>query len=268
MASSTSYSVVATTEEGADDESPSSSPRRPGDAFAEANALIPQQPQERGSLSQRLSEGLTWEDDYYNDKEDIVAVFDVDGKTVSDYHYSVAIKWYPTGLLSFLPVAVTWGVLSYVFIMVLYVLFCVFIGASCKQARMAKSAKIHMAVTSDCIQYDQESPDDHVMVSSLHARVIKKKRFEKCISHLGCAPSYYLDSVVQRGALQYCGEKISKVWMVWSNTVDQDDCLLVEQQQRAESLCGHSKGSRVSTCGHLTRVGKFQGWGCCSILSK
>ena len=29
------------------------------------------------------NEGLTWEDDYYNDKEDIVAVFDVDGKTVS-----------------------------------------------------------------------------------------------------------------------------------------------------------------------------------------
>jgi hypothetical protein len=192
MASSTSHSVVATTEEGANDESPSSSPRRPGDVFviAEAKALtIPQQSQEYGSLSQRLSEGLTWEDDYYNDKEDIVAVFDVDGKTVTDYHYSVAMKYFPVGLLYFVLYVLYDGVLSYVFL-VLYALFGTIIAFSCKRARAAKSAKIHMAVTSDCIQYDQESPDVHIMVSSLHARVMKKKRFETCISHLGYAPSY------------------------------------------------------------------------------
>jgi hypothetical protein len=76
--------------------------------------------------------------------------------------------------------------------MLFYVLFLVTIVASCKRARLAKSAKIHMAVTSDCIQYDQESPDVHIMVSSLQARVMKKKRFETCITHLGYAPSYVL----------------------------------------------------------------------------
>jgi hypothetical protein len=226
MASRTSYAVVATKEEGADDKSPSSSPRRPGDEFviAEAQALVPQQPQEYGSLSQRLSEGLTWEDDYYNDKEDIVAVFDVDGKTVSDYHYSVAIKCFLAGLLLFFVLYVMYdGVLPSVF-RFYYWLWAMLIVASCQWARVAKSAKIHMAVTSDCIQYDQESPDVHIMVSSLQARVMKKKLFETYITHLGYAFSY-VDPLVQRGPQQYCGEKLSKVGMVWSTTVDQDDCL-------------------------------------------
>jgi hypothetical protein len=168
MASSTSHAVVATTEEGADDESPSSSPRPPGDVFviAEAQALIPQQPQERGSLSQRLSEGLTWEDDYYNDKEDIVAVFDMDGKIMSDYQYSIAIKCFPGGLLYSVISFLYDGDLFTVF-MVLYVWILVVTFFSCKLARSAKSAKLHMAVTSDCIHIDQESPDDvHVMVRS------------------------------------------------------------------------------------------------------
>jgi hypothetical protein len=167
MANSTSYSAaVATKEENSvDDESPSSS-SRPGDVFvfAKAQALVPQEPsQEYGS------EGLTWEDDYYNDKEDIVAVFDVDGKTVSDFHHSIAIKCLPFVVLClfccllFVFFGVEWvGFLLYFFP---FALGAVVISIRCIRARRAKSAKIHMAVTSDCIRYDQESPDAHVMVS-------------------------------------------------------------------------------------------------------
>jgi hypothetical protein len=164
MASRTSYAVAATTEEGADDESPSSSPR-PGDVLliAEAQVLGPQQQHERGSLS-RLSEGLTWEDDYYNDNEDIVAVFDVDGKTVRDYHYCLAQKSFQVGLPFFaLYIFYPFSIYSVVYVYIT-AFFSFLIFMSCSHARLA-SAKIHMAVTSDCIQYDQESPNLNIMVS-------------------------------------------------------------------------------------------------------
>jgi hypothetical protein len=175
MANSTSYTVVATTEEDrADSESPSSS-SRPGDAsvFAKAQALIPQEsPQEYGS------EGLTWEDDYYNDNEDIVAVVDVNGKTVSDLYYSIAIKYYPAVFLCFVLCVLYfslflllddepewyYGVLGVAFF-VPYSIGIWLIVRARSLAKRAQSAKIHLAVTSDCIQYDQESPDAHVMVS-------------------------------------------------------------------------------------------------------
>jgi hypothetical protein len=158
MANSTYYSAAVATKE------------EHGDVFvfATAQAVIPQEPpQEYGS------QGLTWEDNYYNDKEDIVAVFDVDDKTVSDIHYSIAIKRFPAVSLFIvlLSLFVGWlcvaffesayGVLGFVFLVLYGHIRCIcFLSA-----RRAKSAKIHMAVTSDCILYDQESPDVHVMVS-------------------------------------------------------------------------------------------------------
>jgi hypothetical protein len=179
MANSTLYSAaVATTEEDrADDEyeSPSSSSRRPGDdvfMFAEAQtALIPQEPPQ-----EYVSEGLTWEDDYYNDKEDIVAVFDVDGKTVSDFDYSIVIRVFPAVWLFFLlllGLLLFFALLFGDFYMWKYSVLCfVFYVPSASAifftslarvlARCAKS-EVHMAITSDCIQYDKESPDATVI---------------------------------------------------------------------------------------------------------
>jgi hypothetical protein len=174
MANNASYSAaVATKEENrAGDESPSSS-SRPGDGFvfSKAQALIPQEPPQ-----EYVNEGLTWEDDYYNNKEDIVAVFDVDGKTVSDFHYSIALKYFPAVFLLFVLFLIFfglkftgfskwyYGVLAFVFL-VLCAMGIVIIFIPCTRARRAKCAKIHIAVTSDCIQYDQDSPDVHIMAS-------------------------------------------------------------------------------------------------------
>jgi hypothetical protein len=56
-----------------------------------------------------------------------------------------------------------------------------------------------------------------------------------------CAFSYTGDPLVQHGALQYYGETLSKVGMVWSTTVDQVDCLFKLSQNEWKAYSGIEK---------------------------
>jgi hypothetical protein len=208
MASRTTNAVVlATTEKGDDDESLTSS-LPPGDdvvLITEAQAIIPQPQPERRSLS-RVTEGLTWEDDYYNDKEDIVAVFDMDPKTLSDYYYFIAGRYFIQCYQVGLPVFVLCIWYPYwpcgVVLVAIVAYFFFHIYNMCLFARVAASAKIHMAVTSDCIMYDQESPKAHIMVSySVHCSYSVMKRTHLIYNYVSIVfdvPSY-LDPLVERG---------------------------------------------------------------------
>ena len=132
-----------------------------------------------------LTQDLTWEDNHYEDKiaaNELVAVFDIDEKTASTFRSSRAMRFFlPACLLYFLGSVVEDDVIGT--ICVIFSFLSLFVAISFwKKSRAIVRARTHMAVTTRFVQYDQESPQVHV--------VVRMQRFTEG-AIVGCSPTVF-----------------------------------------------------------------------------
>jgi hypothetical protein len=120
-----------------------------------------------------LAQNLSWADRFYEKEPDIVAVFDFDLRTIIRYQMSKLYKTVPVSValiaLAALSTATEIDVLySYVFMFLLLALLSFNFLFALQQYKSQANHGIHLAVTTNCIRYDQESPKVHTVVRIIH----------------------------------------------------------------------------------------------------
>lgn len=116
-----------------------------------------------------LAQNLSWADRFYEKEPDIVAVFDFDLRTIIQYQMSKLYKTVPVSValiaLAALSSVTEIDVLySYIFMFLLLALLSFNFLFAWQQYKSQANHGIHLAVTTNCVRYDQESPKAHTVV--------------------------------------------------------------------------------------------------------
>lgn len=181
----------------------------------------------RASSAFQLPRNLTWEDTFYDEEDDIIAVFDIDNEGVLAYQRFQAVKFVKFALLYTLILIL----FSFIFssdddddddgIMAFFAfllgacitIFLILVFIFCLKAHGAAKGGIHMAVTSNSIRYDQaaNSLSKQILLNRIVTCTIAEKQIWDYMTWKEC--KIYIVSLQIVGAkrlVSYVGIKQAK----------------------------------------------------------